>query len=106
MAIAGLAISDPDGNAGTLTTQLAVGPRYVTVASAGGAAVSDSGTGFVTLSGTLAQINTTLSASGNIVYQGVPNFNGGGLVFIVANDRCNTGSGGPLNDGDTVAITV
>src|SRR5207244_5315809 len=44
LAIAGLAISDLDANAGTLTTTLSVAHGALTVASAGGAGVSGSGT--------------------------------------------------------------
>jgi hypothetical protein len=106
LAIAGLAVSDPDANAGSLTTTLSVLHGTLTVASAGGAGVSGSGTGSVTLTGTLAQINTTLSASSNVVYKGALNFNGADTLTIVTNDGGNSGTGGALSDTDTVAITV
>ena len=70
LAIAGLAVSDVDAAAGTLTTTLSVAHGTLTVASAGGAGITGSGTNSVVLTGTLAQINTTLSAAGNVVYQG------------------------------------
>ena len=52
----------------TITTTLSVLNGTLTVSSAGGAAVAGSGTGTVTLTGTLAQINTTLAAANNVVY--------------------------------------
>src|SRR5262249_33719971 len=62
-AIAGLSITDVDAASGTMTTTLGVTHGTLSVASAGGAAVTGSGTATVTLSGTLAQINTTLHAA-------------------------------------------
>jgi 6-phosphogluconolactonase (cycloisomerase 2 family) len=106
LAIAGLAVSDVDAVSGTLTTTLSVAHGTLTVASAGGAVVSGSTTNSVTLTGTLAQINTTLSASGNVVYKGVANFNGGDTLNVVTNDGGNTGTGGAKSDTDTVGITV
>jgi hypothetical protein len=106
LAIAGLAISDADAGAGTLSTTLSVAHGALTVASAGGAVVGGSGTNSVTLTGTLAQINTTLSASGNVVYKGAANFNGGDTLNVVTNDGGNTGTGGAKSDTDTVGITV
>ena len=106
LAIAGLAISDVDAGSGTLTTTLSVAHGTLTVASAGGAGVAGSGTGSVTLTGTLDQINTTLSASNNVLYRGAQDFNGGDVLNFVTNDGGNTGTGGALSDTDTVAITV
>ena len=106
LAIGGLAVNDVDAGSGTLTTTLSVAHGTLTVASAGGAGVSGSGTGSVTLTGTLAQVNTTLSAASNILYQPLLNYNGGDTLTFVTNDGGNTGTGGPLSDTDTVAITV
>jgi VCBS repeat-containing protein len=106
LTIAGLAISDVDAGGGTLTTTLSVTNGTLTVASAGGAAVSGSGTSTVTLSGTVAQIDTTLAAASNVVYRGVSNFNGSDTLTMTTSDGGNTGSGGAKSDTDTVAITV
>jgi len=95
-----------DAAAGSLTTSLSVTHGTLAVASAGGAAVSGSGTGSVQLTGTVAQINTTLSASSNVVYRGALNYNGGDSLTVVSNDGGNTGTGGALSDTDIVAITV
>jgi Ca2+-binding RTX toxin-like protein len=106
LIITGLAISDVDAASGTLTTTLSVANGTLTVASAGGAAVSGSGTGTVTLTGTVAQINTTLAAANNVVYQGNINFNGSETLTVTTNDNGNAGSGGAKSDTDTVAISV
>jgi hypothetical protein len=103
--IAGLAVSDVDAGAGNLTTTLSVGNGILTVASAGGAAVAGSGTASVTLTGTLAQINTTLAAFDNVVYQSAANFIGNDVLTMQTSDGGNTGAGGPLTDTDTVVIT-
>ena len=102
-AIAGLAISDPDAGAGIMTTTLSVAHGTLTVASAGGAAVTGSGTTAVTLTGTLAAINTTLGA-GNVVYRGAQDVFGSDTLTVVTNDGGNGGSSGPLIDVDQVAM--
>ena len=114
LAITGLSISDLDaGSASNITTTLSVAHGTLTVSSAGGAAVSGSGTGSVTLTGSIAQINTTLAAVNNVVYKGVPDFNGSDTLTITANDQGNTGIDPGLTgtasseqDSDTLAITV
>ena len=106
LSITGLSVSDVDAGSATITTTLSVLNGTLTVVSAGGAAVAGSGTGSVTLTGTVAQINTTLAAANNVVYKGVANFNGSDTLTVLTNDAGNTGTGGPLPDSDTVAITV
>ena len=118
LAISGLAIADLDAGAGVLTTTLLVNNGVLTVASSGGAVVSDSGTSWVMLTGTLAQINTTLAAPGAVIYTPSLNFNGITNLFMTTGDNGNTGvdpsavgqpsTGGPTNeaDNDPVQITV
>ncbi|MER9426870.1 Ig-like domain-containing protein [Mesorhizobium sp. M0317] len=60
----------------------------------------------MTLTGSVAQINTTLAALNNVVYKGVADFNGGDTLTVLTSDAGNSGSGGTLTDSDTVAITV
>src|SRR5204863_7160072 len=91
LAIAGLAVSDVDAASGALTTTLSVLHGTLTVGSAGGAGVSGSGTGSVTLTGTLSQINTTLSAADNVVYKSLASYNGADMLSVVTNDGGNTG---------------
>jgi len=97
LAIAGISVSDVDGN--LATTQLAVSNGVLNVSLAGGATISAgaNGSSTLTLSGTQAQINAALAS---ISYQGNPNFNGADTLTVVSTD-----SGG-ATDSDAVAITV
>jgi hypothetical protein len=106
LSITGMSISDVDAGNATITTTLTVLHGNLTVLSAGGAAVSGSGTGTVTLSGSQAQINTTLAAANNIVYKGVANFVGIDTLTVSTNDGGNTGSGGAQTDTEMVTINV
>ena len=114
LVITGLSISDVDaGSATNITTTLSVVNGTLTVASASGAAVSGSGTGSVTLTGSITEINTTLAAVNNVVYRGVADFNGNDTLTITTNDHGNTGIDPGLSgtatseqDTDTVSITV
>ena len=104
LAIAGLSISDIDAGTATMTTTLSVAHGVLTLASAGGAVVSGSGTGMVTLTGTLAQINATLA--GNLIYRSASSFSGADALTITTSDNGNTGVGGPASDIDQLAINV
>ena len=71
-AISGIAISDPDAS-GNVTTTLSVLNGALTVANnvVGGltsAGIGGNGSGSVTLTGTVAQINATLAASNGLTY--------------------------------------
>jgi hypothetical protein len=72
LAIPGLSISDPDAGGpsspseGVLATTLSVGHGTLAIAAAAGALVTGSGTATVTLTGTIAQIDTTLVAPNNV----------------------------------------
>ena len=96
-----------------MTTTLTVAHGTLTVASAGGATVSGSGTNSVTLTGSIAQINATLAAANNVIYRGTSDFNGSDALTITTNDHGNTGIDPGLSgaanseqDTDTVSITV
>jgi hypothetical protein len=100
-AITGLAVSDVDSAA--LTTVLHVDHGTLTIAAIGGAVVGGSGTGTVTLAGSVAQINAALSAANNVIYHGAPDFNGADHLSMASND----GGGGIGGNGvDTVAFDV
>jgi ELWxxDGT repeat protein len=103
-AIAGLAVSDVD--AGSLTTTLSVLHGTLTVSSIDATGVFGSGTASVTLTGTLAQINATLSANNNVTYKSDPSFFGSDTLTVLSNDAGNTGSGGAQSDSDAVTILV
>ena len=107
LSITGLSVGDVDAGSTSITTTLAVGHGTLTVAGvSGGATVQNSGTATVTLTGTPAQINATLTASNNVIYRGALNFSGNDTLTVTTNDGGNTGSGGALTDIDTKSITV
>ncbi|MDI1309925.1 MAG: tandem-95 repeat protein, partial [Methylotenera sp.] len=102
-AITGLSISDVDAGSSSMTVTLAM--TYGTLTVTGGtAAIAGSGTSSVTLTGTVAQINTTLAS--NVIYVPTLNFNGAATLTMTSSDNGNTGSGGTLTDVDTVTINV
>ena len=103
LSIAGISISDVDGN--LATTQLTVANGTLNVSLTGGAGIiaGANSSNTLTLSGTQAQINAALAT---LSYQGNLNFNGLETLQIVTNDLGNSGAGGALSDTDTVAITV
>ena len=106
LAIAGLAVADPDAGAAAITTSLSVAHGILTVAAIGGVAVAGSGTSTVTLTGSVAQINAALGAAGNVVYAPAQGFAGADTLTMTTNDNGHSGDGGSLADTDAVAITV
>src|SRR5205085_3695555 len=65
--------------------------------------VTGDGTSTVSFSGTSADINTALNG---LSYAPTGNYNGSDTLTITTNDNGHTGSGGALQDQDTVAITI
>ena len=59
----------------------------------------------MTLTGTIAQINTTLAAANNIVYRPTTGATGADTLTVTTNDNGNS-PGGALNDSDTVSLYV
>lgn len=103
--ITGLSISDIDAANGSMSVTLSV--VHGTIAVIGGTAtISGSGTESVTLTGTIAQINATLSATNAVIYSPTTNFSGTDTLTMTTNDNGNTGIGGALSDTDTVTITI
>jgi len=95
-ALAGISVADPDAESGTMTTTLSVGHGTLSAASVGGAVLSGNGTTTLALTGTLAEINATLTAAGNLTYHGDHDFFGIDTLRMVSDDGGNTGSGGVL----------
>lgn len=111
LAVTGISLDDPDAASGTMTVTLSVTHGTINVSDivSGGLAsgnIAGNGSGSVTLTGTLAQINATLAGTNGVVYRGNLDFNGSDPLTITANDGGNTGSGGPKTDTHVVAITV
>ncbi|WP_132253721.1 Ig-like domain-containing protein, partial [Methylobacterium segetis] len=96
-------VSDVDAGTASLTTRLGVAHGTLTLAPGSGAGVSGDGTGSVTLTGTLAQINAALDG---LRYRPAADYNGPDTLTLVTDDLGNTGAGGPLSRTDTLAIAV
>jgi hypothetical protein len=105
LTITGLSIADTDAASGSMTVTLSVAQGTLVV-TGGAATITGSGTTTVTLTGTITDINATLSASNAVTYTPSLNYNGSDTLSMTTSDGGNTGSGGPLSDTDTVAITV
>lgn len=102
LAIAGFSVTDPDAN--TLTTTLHVDHGTLALTAAGGTSVSGSGTGTVTLVGSVAQVDATLA--NNVVYTSHYGFFGTDTLTMTSSDNGGTGAGGVLTDTDKIAINV
>lgn len=88
-----------------MTTTLHVDHGALALAAvSGGAAVSGSGTGTVTLVGSVAQVDATLA--NNVVYTSHYGFFGTDTLTMTSNDGGGIGAGGVQTDTDTVAIHV
>ena len=106
LVISGIAISDvdeADNPAAIYTTDLAVGDGTLSVVLAGAAGQTGSGSGTITLSGTITDINATLA--NGVTYQGDLNFNGTDAITVTVNDNGNNPAPA-LTGADSVNITV
>ncbi|WP_145391305.1 cadherin-like domain-containing protein [Stieleria neptunia] len=96
--LSALNLSDLDENGGNLTVTLSTSTGGdLTASTGGGVTVGGSGTGTLTLTGTLADLNTFLDTPANIQYlHGTPHTfgNDADTIQVVVNDGGNTGSGG------------
>ena len=69
--------------------------------------ITNNGTGSLTLSGTISQIDTTLAQVDGLKYTSpAPHFNGNVPLAISINDNGFTGSGGPQSANTTVTLNV
>jgi hypothetical protein len=119
LALTGLAVTDLDAGNGTITVTLhtqhgTLSVRHdVTGGVQGNQIQYDSDQRQVTLSGTVAQINATLSAYEGVLYLADADYHGADILTMLSNDRGHSGlgSGGtspsaPLTDSDQAAINV
>src|SRR6185312_8276674 len=98
-----IAIADVDAGSSNVQVTLAATNGVLTLAGTSGLTVSGNGTGTLTVTGSLANINTALNG---LVFQPTGNFNGSANLTVTTSDQGNTGTGGAKTDVDTVAITV
>ncbi|MES3003128.1 MAG: VCBS domain-containing protein, partial [Pseudomonadota bacterium] len=105
----GLSISDVDAASGSMTVTLSVTEGKLTVTTGGsGAAVSNSGTSSVTISGTITQINNLLNtdATSTVSYtDDAATPSASATLVLQVNDNGNTG-GPSLTASDTATINI
>jgi len=75
----------------------------LTLSGTAGLTVTGDGTNSITASGMLTDLNTALNG---LLYSPGANYNGPDTLSIGVNDNGNSGTGGPLSDSKSVAITV
>ena len=100
-----ISIGDLDSASSAVQVQLSVGDGVLTLSGVSGLTFVSgaNGSGAMTISGTVASINAALAG---MSYTPDTGFGGEVNLSIVANDLGNSGSGGPLSDSETIAITV
>lgn len=99
-----ITLSDVDGGLNTMGLSITVANGTLYATSANGVTVTGSGSGTLTLSGTLSALNAFITGN-NIIYSPAANFNGSAVLIVNATDYGNTGSGGPQNAAE-VQITL
>src|SRR5256885_723912 len=98
-----ISIADVDAGAGSETVTLSVTNGTLTLSGTTRLTVSGNGTNSITASGTLTNLNNALNG---LIYAPSADYNGSDTLNIGVNDNGNTGTGGPLTDSKSVAITV
>jgi VCBS repeat-containing protein len=101
-----LSVSDVDAGAATNNqVTLTVNNGTLTLSTTSGLTFNGgaNGTGSMTFSGSLANINAALNG---MVFNPNGNFAGNATLQIVSNDMGNTGAGGALSDTDNLTINV
>ncbi|MGN8550849.1 cadherin domain-containing protein [Bradyrhizobium sp. 13971] len=95
-AISGLSVADIDAASGNVTATIASSHANLTFNTAGLASFTNNSSHTVTLTGTVAQVNTALAT---LTYNSDDGFTGSDTVTLNINDNGNTGTGGPLTSG-------
>ncbi|MEW4561033.1 cadherin-like domain-containing protein [Bremerella sp. JC770] len=97
--LSGIDLSDVDADSNDLTMTLTASSGTLNAVSALGVTVSGSGTGTLTLFGTLSELNAFLDVSTSIGVLSALNLSGddAATITVEVNDGGNTGSGGGTN---------
>jgi VCBS repeat-containing protein len=104
LAITGLSVSDVDAGGSSITVTLAVGTGALSAVSGSGVTVGGTASS-LTLTGTVADINAFIAASG-VSFAPPADFNGPVTLTMTANDGGNTGSGGAQSDTETITLNI
>ncbi|QDH81320.1 T9SS type B sorting domain-containing protein [Echinicola soli] len=104
-ALTGISFSDVDAGSGSVSVQFGVGAGTLSATSSGGVTVSGGGSSSITLTGTIASINTYI-AGANVEFQNQSGNLADQALSISINDNGNTGSGGSLGDTESMTISI
>src|SRR5262249_30904161 len=101
-----ISVADVDAGANPVKITLTATNGTITLATTAGLAfITGDGTADATMTftGTLTAVNTAMNG---MSFTPTLDFNGAASLQIISDDQGNSGSGGPLTDTDSVAITV
>ncbi|MGN1291078.1 MAG: beta strand repeat-containing protein, partial [Bradyrhizobium sp.] len=96
LAISGLSVGDIDSAGGNETATITSNHGALNFDTTGLASFTNNGSHSVTLTGTIAQLNTALAT---LNYNSDDGFTGSDTVTLNINDNSHTGTGGPLTSG-------
>ncbi|MES5485986.1 hypothetical protein QMZ05_24805 [Bradyrhizobium sp. INPA03-11B] len=94
LAISGLSVADIDSAGGNETATITSNHGALIFDTTGLASFTNNGSHTVTLTGTIAQLNTALAT---LNYNSDDGFTGSDFVTLSINDNSHTGTGGPLS---------
>ncbi len=103
-AITGIVFADVDAGGGAVTASFTVGSGALAAASSGGVAVAGNAS-TLTLTGTLANVNSFLAA-GRLTFTAAADSAASVMLNVTIDDGGNTGSGGALNAATAITLTV
>ncbi|WP_178119528.1 Ig-like domain-containing protein [Pseudomonas sp. SCB32] len=104
-SLSGISFADADAGNHSVSVHFSVASGTLGASGGAGVAVSGSGTGSLTLVGSIADINAFIAAN-RLSFTGAANANGNVTLSIGIDDGGNTGTGGTLTDSATVTLAV
>ena len=101
----GIKVGDPDAGGNSIQVTLSTSNGMLTLAQTSGLTIGSgsNGSGSMTLSGTIVDINAALNG---LRFDPAPDYDGAATLQIVSDDQGNSGTGGPRSATDSVAINV
>ncbi|WP_049758296.1 calcium-binding protein [Phenylobacterium zucineum] len=102
--LTGIVLSDVDADAGAMTATITVPSGALSATSGGGVTVGGTAAA-LTLTGTLANLNSFLSGGG-VTYAPAGGVTGEVILRVELNDGGNTGSGGAQSHGKNITLEI
>ncbi|MBB4041176.1 Ca2+-binding RTX toxin-like protein [Microvirga flocculans] len=104
-ALTGISFSDTDSGSNMVTVTLAVASGILSALSGGGVTAAGNGTGSLTLTGTIANINSFING-GHVSFTTASNATADVVLTATINDNGNVGNGGAKSATATTTIEV